>query len=333
MNRIKNWSKVADEYLELMSEAGRIGIVTDTAETSSGVGRVSRELAENFSEKGLEVVFYTIEGRISEEKTEELEEEGVKVKEIGRGSSVDPREINQIRKIFEKDELDWINSHGFYLPMVAAFSNVNTLKTYHAHITAWSEVKKHPIHWIKWVLEEAPSVWLADERVSISEYAAKQMKRFYLSGSEVIYNGIDTERFREKETDYRSKIGLPEDSYVVGSLSALKKYKNQEKTLEIFTEEYADKENSYLLLGGDGPRREPLEKKVSDLGIEDKTKFLGYVPDEDLVDFYNAIDLFIYPSKWEGFGLPPLEAKLCGCETKISSSKTALKELNDLIID
>lgn len=323
---VQDWSGVSEKYLEKMPEAERIGIVTDTAETSSGVGRVSRALAKEFSQEK-EVLFYTIKGRISEEKRGELEEQGIEVKEVDRKSSIDPREVNKIRKIFEEDELDWINAHGFYLAMAASFSNVKTLKTYHAHITAWSEIKKHPLNWIKWILEESPSVWLADERISISKYAARQMKRFYLSSSEVIYNGIDTERFREKETDYRSKIDLPEESYVVGSLSALKKYKNQEKTLEIFAEEHADKENSYLVIGGDGPRRKHLENKASELGVRDKTKFLGYVPEEDLVDFYNAVDLFIYPSKWEGFGLPPLEAKLCGCKIKITSGETALGEL------
>ncbi|MFB6245453.1 MAG: glycosyltransferase [Candidatus Nanohaloarchaea archaeon] len=323
---IQDWSEVSQKYLQRMPEAERIGIVTDTAETSSGVGRVSRALAKEFSEEA-DVVFYTIQGRISDEKSEEFEEKGVKVREIDRGSSIDPREVNRIKKIFEQENLDWINSHGFYLSMAAAFSDVETLKTYHAHITALSEVKKHPLNWVKWVLEEAPSVWLAEKRVSISRYAARQMKRFYLSSSEVIYNGIDTERFREKETDYRSKTGLPEDAYVVGSLSALKKYKNQEKTLEIFAEKYADKENNYLVIGGDGPRREHLEQKASELGIEQKTKFLGYVPDEELVDFYNSIDLFIYPSKWEGFGLPPIEAKLCGCEIKIPDPKKALMEV------
>jgi glycosyltransferase involved in cell wall biosynthesis len=326
--QIKDWSEVAEEYLQIMPEAGKIGIVTDTAETSSGVGRVSRELAQQFAKKGdLEIVIYTIQGRISEEKTQELENQNIKVKQIERSSSIDPREIIRIKKIFEEDDLDGINSHGFYLAMAAAFSNVKTVKTYHAHITAWSEIRKHPFHWIKWVIEEAPSIWLANERVSISQYAANQMKKFYQTNSQVIYNGIDKQRFKEKETDYRTKIGIPEDAYIVGSLSALKKYKNQQKTLEIFAKEHADKENTYLLIGGDGPRRKKLEQKASELGIEEKTKFLGYIPDEELVEFYNAVDLFIYPSKWEGFGLPPLEAKLCGCEIEVPFRQTALGEL------
>ncbi|PSG98639.1 MAG: hypothetical protein BRC29_00750 [Nanohaloarchaea archaeon SW_7_43_1] len=324
--KVKDWSKVAEEYLELMPDTEKIGVVTDTAETSSGVGRVSRELAQQFSNRDFEVILYTIDGRISEDKIDELEPD-VEVKEIDRSSSIDPREVNRIKSLFEEDDVDWMNSHGFYLAMVAAFSDVKTLKTYHAHITAWSEIRKHPIHWIKWVVEESPSIWLANQRVSISEYAARQMKRFYLSNSKMIYNGIDTERFREKETDYRSKIDIPEDAFVVGSLSALKKYKNQEKTLEVFAKEYARRGDVYLVIGGDGPRREHLEEKASKLGITEKTKFLGYVHDKDLVDFYNSIDLFIYPSKWEGFGLPPLEAKLCGCEIKIPNQETALREV------
>jgi glycosyltransferase involved in cell wall biosynthesis len=116
------------------------------------------------------------------------------------------------------------------------------------------------------------------------------------------------------ETDYREKIGVPEDAFLVGSLSALKKYKNQERTLEIFAKEYADRDDSYLIIGGDGPRKEYLHNRASELGIAGKTRLLGFVPEEKLPDFYNALDLFLYPSLWEGFGLPPHEAYFCGTE-------------------
>src|SRR5205085_8971460 len=49
--------------------------------------------------------------------------------------------------------------------------------------------------------------------------------------------------------------------------------------------------------------------------------FTGYVPDEDLVALYNAADLFVYPSIFEGFGLPPLEAMACG--TPVVTSNTS----------
>jgi len=322
---IKDWSEVAREYIKLMPDAEKIGIVTDSAETSSGVGRVARALTKQIAEEK-DVILYTMNGRISGEKKRNLKLNGVDVKEIQRNSATDPREIKRIKEMFEEDDLDGINSHGFYLAMAAAVSDVKTVKTYHAHITKWSEVRKDPVNWLKWVLEEAISIWLAEERVSISKYAARQMRRIYLSSSIVIYNGIDKNRFKIKETDYRLKLGLSKDDFVVGTLSALKPYKNQEKTLELFADNHADKENAFLIVGGSGPQEEYLKEKVSELGIADKTIFLGYVPDENLVDFYNSIDVFIYPSEWEGFGLPPLEAKLCGCEIKITNNNTALSE-------
>jgi glycosyltransferase involved in cell wall biosynthesis len=142
------------------------------------------------------------------------------------------------------------------------------------------------------------------------------MKRFYAASSHVIPNGVDTDRFHPMETDYREKIGIPEDAFLVGSLSALKKYKNQERTLEIFAERYADKEDAYLVVGGDGPRKEYLKKRARELDITDRTCIQGFVPDEELPEFYNSLDLFRYPSQWEGFGLPPQEAKACGTRVK-----------------
>jgi glycosyltransferase involved in cell wall biosynthesis len=178
-------------------------------------------------------------------------------------------------------------------------------------VTVPSVILDSPFSWIRFALQDAPSIWLAEERVSISKYAAKQMKRFYATSSHVIPNGVDTDRFHPMETDYREKIGIPEDAFLVGSLSALKKYKNQERTLEIFAERYTDREDAYLVIAGNGPRKNYLQEKASELGIERKTTFPGFIPDEHLPKFYNSLDLFVYPSKWEGFGLPPQEAKAC----------------------
>jgi glycosyltransferase involved in cell wall biosynthesis len=60
-------------------------------------------------------------------------------------------------------------------------------------------------------------------------------------------------------------------------------------------------------------------------GYADELIFTGYVPDEDLVALYNAADLFVYPSIFEGFGLPALEAMACGTPV-ITSNTSALPE-------
>ncbi|MGE5708429.1 MAG: glycosyltransferase family 4 protein, partial [Bacteroidota bacterium] len=55
-----------------------------------------------------------------------------------------------------------------------------------------------------------------------------------------------------------------------------------------------------------------LVQKAEQLGIREQVRFLGYVPESDLPLLYNAATLFVYPSVYEGFGLPPLEAMACG---------------------
>jgi glycosyltransferase involved in cell wall biosynthesis len=65
---------------------------------------------------------------------------------------------------------------------------------------------------------------------------------------------------------------------------------------------------------------------VREFRLLDEVLFAGYVPDEDLVKFYNVADLFVYPSLYEGFGLPPLEAMACGCPV-ISSNLSSLPEV------
>jgi glycosyltransferase involved in cell wall biosynthesis len=70
-------------------------------------------------------------------------------------------------------------------------------------------------------------------------------------------------------------------------------------------------------------------------GYQDELVFTGYVPDEDLVALYNAADLFVYPSLFEGFGLPPLEAMACGTPVVASNTSSLPEVVGDagLLVD
>jgi glycosyltransferase involved in cell wall biosynthesis len=311
----RDWSEVASEYLGLMPGADSIAIVTDTAEPGGGIGRVARDLAEEFSSRDIETKLVVMKGKIDDEDATNLRKKDVEVVEIERSSRLDPRELKRISRKLDNLGVDWLNTHGFYLSLASILSDTPVVKTYHAHVTVPSVILDSPLSWIRFVLQDAASVWLSEKRVSISEYAAQQMKRFYGVNSHVIPNGIDMERFRTMESDYREEIDVPDDAFLVGSLSALKKYKNQERTLSLFAERYGNREDAYLVIGGEGPRKDHLERKSKELGISEKTRFPGFIPEKKLPEFYNSLELFIYPSRWEGFGLPPQEAKSCGKET------------------
>lgn len=82
----------------------------------------------------------------------------------------------------------------------------------------------------------------------------------------------------------------------------------------------------YILLVVKGGLKMISRKKIKKLGIADKTKFLGYVTDDELSVLYTNCHSFIYPSLYEGFGLPVLEAMSCGAPV-ITSNNSSLPEV------
>lgn len=85
-------------------------------------------------------------------------------------------------------------------------------------------------------------------------------------------------------------------------------------------------QHGLVLVGERGWKYESIFKLVDQLGLQDAVRCTGAVPAADLPALYNAADLFVYPSLYEGFGLPPLEALACGTPV-ITSSVSSLPEV------
>ncbi len=81
-----------------------------------------------------------------------------------------------------------------------------------------------------------------------------------------------------------------------------------------------------VIVGKKGWYYEEIFKKAKQLNIEKNIVFLGYVSDSDLNCLYNTAKCFIYPSLYEGFGLPVLEAMMCGCPV-VASNNSSLPEV------
>ena len=81
-----------------------------------------------------------------------------------------------------------------------------------------------------------------------------------------------------------------------------------------------------VIIGKEGSRRKKLEELAETLSVTAFLRFPGYVPDHDLPFFYNQCQALIYPSFYEGFGLPPLEAAACQTAV-VTSNRASLKEV------
>jgi glycosyltransferase involved in cell wall biosynthesis len=85
-------------------------------------------------------------------------------------------------------------------------------------------------------------------------------------------------------------------------------------------------ERKLILVGKKTSDTARILREVDDLGLESQVLFTGYVPDEDLPFIYNGADLFVFPSLYEGFGMPPLEAMRCRVPV-VASSATSIPEV------
>ncbi|MDR3223031.1 MAG: glycosyltransferase family 4 protein [Methanobrevibacter sp.] len=98
-----------------------------------------------------------------------------------------------------------------------------------------------------------------------------------------------------------------DETYTIGTISQLIYRKRIDILIRSFLK--ADIKNSRLLIGGKGHELENLKKIANN---DDRIVFLGFIPDEKMNDFYNSLDVFVFPTLVEGYGLPMVEAMACG---------------------
>ncbi len=140
------------------------------------------------------------------------------------------------------------------------------------------------------------------------------------SGRVVIWpNAIETERFAYNESvrnETREYLKLT-DKFIVGHAGRFMTQKNHAFLVDVFAEIHRRRRDSVLLLAGDGPLMDNVMDKVLGLGLNDCVVFLGSV--HDMERYYQAMDVFIFPSLYEGLGMVAVEAEICGLPVIASS--------------
>lgn len=136
---------------------------------------------------------------------------------------------------------------------------------------------------------------------------------------QVLNNAIDAKQYQYnpvRASQMRSKLGIPENSFVVGHVGRFSLTKNHTFLLDVFTEIQKRQENAVLLLVGDGNLRASIEEKAKFLGLSEKVIFTGVR--SDVPDLMQAMDVFVFPSLYEGLGIVAIEAQAAGLPCVLS---------------
>lgn len=150
---------------------------------------------------------------------------------------------------------------------------------------------------------------------------------------EVVHLGVDPsfQPVSGQNDAARDRYGL--ERYIL-YVAAIQYRKNHVRLLRAFEKLVREHHipHRLVLVGRDGWGSEQVYNEYERLGLGEKVRFLGYVPDGELPLLYSAADLVVYPSIYEGFGLPVLEAMACGAVLVIANSSSLPEVGGDAVI-
>ncbi|WP_394238278.1 glycosyltransferase family 1 protein [Niallia oryzisoli] len=147
----------------------------------------------------------------------------------------------------------------------------------------------------------------------------------------IIKNAIDTKKFIYNE-DIRTKKRNDfqfEDKFVIGHIGRFDVSKNHEFLIDIFQAVHKRNNNAVLMMVGDGDLRQSIEKKVNNLKLTDSVVFTGVR--SDIPELLQAMDVFVFPSLYEGLGIVTVEAQAAGLNCVVADTIPNEAFLTDLI--
>lgn len=215
--------------------------------------------------------------------------------------------------------------NGIGLPTNLKCSNVVTLHDVIPYVMPETVDRAH----LDYTFKKTPYiVQNATQIITVSNYSKSDIQRYFgVSDDKItvthlaaddIYQPMDKEKAKSV---IFNKYGV--DRHYILYLGGFSPRKNIARLIQAFqiVKNNYEKPIDLLILGEHSRSYSYLWSLAEKLNLADNVKFLNFIPTEDLPFFYNGAEVFVYPSLYEGFGLPPLEAMQCG--TPVVTSKVS----------
>lgn len=240
----------------------------------------------------------------------------------------------ELKKVLKENNYKIVHSHISTMSVFSLFAAKCAgvpVRIAHSHSTTNKKEKKKNL--MKQVLRPFSKVF-ATNYMCCSELAGRWLfgdKEYDKGNVYLLNNAIDLDKFKYNATlrkKKRKELGIKDDTLVIGHLGRFVAQKNHTFLIDIFNEIHKKNNNSILLLAGQGPLEEEIKNKVKDLNLEDSVKFLGQRNDAN--ELYQAFDVFLLPSLYEGLPVVGVEAQASGLLCYLSDDMTKETKVLDI---
>ncbi|MBU3035915.1 glycosyltransferase family 4 protein [Tritonibacter mobilis] len=160
--------------------------------------------------------------------------------------------------------------------------------------------------------------WLISKMDQVIATSAKGAKYLEVP-AQVVHHGINTRDFTPTadKPALRRKLGLPEEAILVGCYGRIRAQKGTDVFVDAMLEILKNHPKAVGVVMGRATEKHvdfarDLRARVAAAGMQDRLLFPPEVPVWEVAQWYQALDLYVAPQRWEGFGLTPLEAMSCG---------------------
>lgn len=231
--------------------------------------------------------------------------------------------IRALIQLFRQNRYRIVHAHLNTLsvfPLFAAKCAGAPVRIAHSHSTAARGETARNI--MKYALRPFSKVF-ATHYAACSRYAGEWLfgKRAMEEGRVTIFNNaIELDKFSydaDVRSGVRRELGV-EGRFVIGHVGRFCYQKNQSFLIDVFEEVYRRNPDAVLMFTGDGADRAIIEEKASKLARRGSVIFMGNR--DDVARLYQAMDMFVLPSRYEGLGMSAIEAQACGVPAILSSA-------------
>ncbi len=232
----------------------------------------------------------------------------------------------KLKKVLKEGNYKIVHSHINTLSVFSLYAAKCAkvpIRIAHSHSTTNKKEKKK--NFMKQVLKPFSKLFATDY-MCCSEHAGRWLfgnKEYDKGNVYLLNNAIDLDKFKYDEKIRKAKrkeLGIKENTLVIGHIGRFVEQKNHRFLIDIFNEIYKQNKNTILLLAGQGPLMEEMKEKVKQLNLEKNVMFLGQRNDAN--ELYQAMDVFVLPSLYEGLPVVGVEAQAAGLLCILSDDMT-----------